>query len=103
MKRGHILENWLVKRAKLDPDKIALILEHADFTFSELNSTVQLFASKLFASGIRQNDLIALFSDNCFNGYVAILALQQLGARTIFLDTELPEENFALPIKGFPT
>lgn len=95
MKRGHILENWLVKRAKLDPDKIALILEHADFTFGELNSTVQLFASKLFASGIRQNDLIALFSDNCFNGYVAILALQQLGARTIFLDTELPKKTLS--------
>lgn len=99
MKRGHILENWLVKRAKLDPDKIALILEHADFTFSELNSTVQLFASKLFASGIRQNDLIALFSDNCFNGYVAILALQQLGTRTIFLDTELPEETLRYQLK----
>ncbi|CAJ1193745.1 AMP-binding protein [Companilactobacillus nantensis] len=92
------MENWLVKRAKLDPDKIALILEHADFTFSELNSTVQLFASKLFASGIRQNDPVALFSDNCFNGYVAILALQQLGARTIFLDTELPQETLRYQI-----
>lgn len=84
------MENWLVKRAKLDPDKIALILEHADFTFGELNSTVQLFASKLSTSGIHKNDPVALFSDNCFNGYVAILALQQLGARTIFLDTKLP-------------
>lgn len=87
------MENWLVKRAKLDPDKIALILEHADFTFGELNSTVQLFASKLFTSGIRKNDPVALFSDNCFNGYVAILALQQLGARTIFLDTGLPQDT----------
>ncbi|MQS98022.1 AMP-binding protein [Lactobacillus halodurans] len=89
MKRGHILENWLVKRAKLDPDKIALILEHADFTFSELNTTVQLFASKLSSCGISENDPIALFTDNCFNGYVAILALQQLGAQTILLDTQL--------------
>lgn len=87
------MENWLVKRAKLDPDKIALILEHADFTFGELNSTVQLFASKLFTSGIRKNDPVALFTDNSFNGYVAILALQQLGARTIFLDTELPHDT----------
>ncbi|KRN98309.1 AMP-binding protein [Companilactobacillus kimchiensis] len=93
------MENWLVKRAKLDPDKIALILEHADFTFSELNSTVQLFASKLFTNGIRKNDPVALFSDNCFNGYVAILALQQLGARTIFLDTELPADTLEYQIK----
>lgn len=85
------MENWLVKRAKLDPNKIALIMEHADFTFSELNSTVQLFAGKLYSSGIRQNDPVALFTDNCFNGYVAILALQQLGTRTIFLDTELSQ------------
>lgn len=84
------MENWLVKRAKLNPDKIALILEHADFTYEELNSTVQLFASKLFTSGLRKNDQVALFTDNCFNGYVAILALQQLGVRIIMLDTELP-------------
>lgn len=93
------MENWLVKRAKLDPDKIALILEHADFTFGELNSTVQLFASKLFTSGIRKNDPVALFSDNCFNGYVAILALQQLGARTIFLDTELPATTLTYQVQ----
>ena len=77
------MENWLVKRAKLDPKKIALILEHADFTFSELNSTVQLFAGKLYSRGIRQNDPVALFTDNCFNGYVAILALQQLDGNII--------------------
>ena len=87
------MENWLVKRAKLDPDKIALVIEHADFTFKELNSTVQLFASKLFTSGIRKNDPVALFSDNCFNGYVAILALQQLGTRIIMLDTELSVDS----------
>lgn len=92
------MENWLVKRAKLDPDKIALILEHADFTFGELNSTVQLFASKLFTSGIRQNDSVALFSDNCFDGYVAILALQQLGTRTIFLDTGLSKDTLTYQI-----
>ncbi|PMD71419.1 AMP-binding protein [Companilactobacillus nuruki] len=89
------MENWLVKRAKLDPNRIALVLEHADFTFNELNSIVQLFASKLFTSGIRKNDPVALFSDNCFNGYVAILALQQLGARTILLDTGLPLKTLA--------
>ena len=93
------MENWLVKRAKLDPDKIALILEHADFTFGELNSTVQLFAKKLFASGLRKNDPVALFSDNCFNGYVAILALQQLGARTIFLDTALSTSILEYQVK----
>ncbi|MFH5810731.1 AMP-binding protein [Companilactobacillus sp. FL22-1] len=87
------MENWLVKRAKLDPDKTALFLEHADFTFGELNSTVQTFASKLHTHGIRKNDSIALFTDNCFNGYVAILALQQLGAATIFLDTQLSTET----------
>ena len=98
-KRGHILENWLVKRAKLDPDKVALILEHADFTFKELNSCVQLFASKLYTSGIRKNDPIALFSDNCFNGYVAILALQQVGARIIMLDTQLSASALEYQIK----
>ncbi|WP_125567010.1 o-succinylbenzoate--CoA ligase [Companilactobacillus insicii] len=86
------MENWLTKRAKLDPNKIALIIEHSDFTFSELNSTVQLCAKKLH-NYIHEGDRAALFISNSFNGYIAILALQQIGAEIVFLNSRLSSDE----------
>lgn len=93
------MENWLTKRAALSPNKVALIYQYTDFTFAELNSTVQLYASKLFNFGIKKNDRIAVFSGNSFNGYVATLALQQVGAQIVFLNTRLSAAELSFQIK----
>jgi len=91
------MENWLTKRAKLDPNKTALIIEHSDFTFSELNSTVQLCAKKLH-NYIHQGERAALFISNSFNGYIAILALQQIGAEIVFLNSRLSSDELQFQI-----
>lgn len=93
------MENWLTKQATLRPNKVALIFEYTDFTFSELNKTVQLYASKLFTHGIRPNDRIAIFTTNSFNGYIATLALQQLGTEIVFLNTRLSAEELSFQVK----
>jgi Acyl-CoA synthetases (AMP-forming)/AMP-acid ligases II len=90
-----VLENWLKKQVKLNPNKTALILEHSDFTFSELDQSVQVFASKLSGYGIKINDRVAVFIANSFNGYVAILALQQLGCQIVFLNTRLSKDELS--------
>ncbi|MQS89646.1 o-succinylbenzoate--CoA ligase [Companilactobacillus mishanensis] len=92
------MENWLTKRATLDPNKVALIFEYTDFTFTELNSTVQLYASKLYQHGIHQGDRVAIFTANSFNGYIATLALQQIGVEIVFLNTRLSESELSFQI-----
>ncbi|APX71902.1 o-succinylbenzoate--CoA ligase [Companilactobacillus allii] len=91
------MENWLTKRAKLNPNKTALIIEHSDFTFSELNSTVQLCASKLH-NKLHKGQRAALFISNSFNGYIAILALQQLEVEIVFLNSRLSKEELDFQI-----
>ncbi|WP_125772403.1 o-succinylbenzoate--CoA ligase [Companilactobacillus furfuricola] len=83
------MENWLTKRAALSPNKVALIYQYTDFTFAELNDTVQLYASKLYNNGVTKNDRIGIFTANSFNGYVATLALQQIGCQIVFFNTRL--------------
>ncbi|WP_125762898.1 o-succinylbenzoate--CoA ligase [Companilactobacillus hulinensis] len=92
------MENWLTKRAKLNPNKIALIIEHSDFTFGELNSTVQLCASKLHTK-LHQGQRAALFISNSFNGYILILALQQIGVEMVFLNSRLSHEELKFQIE----
>lgn len=94
----HFLENWLTKRAALSPNKVALIYQYTDFTFSELNKTVQLYASKLFNNGYKQNDRVGIFTANSFNGYIATLALQQLGIEIVFFNTRLSEAELRFQI-----
>ncbi|WP_300562281.1 o-succinylbenzoate--CoA ligase [Companilactobacillus sp.] len=93
------MENWLTKRAALSPNKVALIYQYTDFTFNELNSTVQLYASKLFNNGIHQGDRVGIFTANSFNGYIATLALQQLGVEIVFLNIRLSDEELNFQIK----
>ncbi len=92
------MENWLTKRAALSPNKVALIYQYTDFTFSELNSTVQLYASKLYNHDIRPGDRIGVFTGNSFNGYIATLALQQIGVQIVFLNTRLSEAELSFQV-----
>lgn len=93
------MENWLKKQAQLNPKKTALILEHSDFTFKELDDSVQLYASKLSTYGVKQHDRIAIFITNSFNGYIAILALQQIGAEIVFLNTRLSKDELVFQLR----
>ncbi|MFC6322593.1 o-succinylbenzoate--CoA ligase [Companilactobacillus baiquanensis] len=92
------MENWLKKQAQLNPNKTALILEHSDFTFKELDESVQLYASKL-STRAKKHDRIAVFITNSFNGYIAVLALQQLGAEIVFLNTRLSKDELAFQLR----
>ncbi|AKP67268.1 o-succinylbenzoate--CoA ligase [Companilactobacillus ginsenosidimutans] len=92
------MENWLTKRAALSPNKVALIYQYTDFTFAELNDTVQLYASKLFNDDIKAGDRVAIFTGNSFNGYIATLAVQQIGAEIVFLNTRLSEDELSFQI-----
>lgn len=93
------MENWLTKRAALSPNKVALINQYTDFTFAELNKTVQLYASKLYNNHIAKNDRIGIFTANSFNGYIATLALQQIGCEIVFFNTRLSTDELTFQVK----
>ena len=67
-------------------DKIAISFKGVDFTFFELEQSVNYFARLLLDKGVKPNDHIALLSLNSFNWVVAFYAIIKVGAIAILLN-----------------
>ncbi|MBE0791902.1 2-succinylbenzoate-CoA ligase, partial [Escherichia coli] len=53
------MTNWLQKRVRLSPKETALVFEGKEETFEEISEAVERLAGKLFALGIRKDEMIA--------------------------------------------
>ena len=63
---SHYVTDWLDKRARLTPDRVALI-EHAtgaETTFAEWNHRVNRTANYLRSLGVGKGDLVAVYAMN---------------------------------------
>ncbi|MBC8931353.1 2-succinylbenzoate-CoA ligase, partial [Escherichia coli] len=58
------MTNWLQKRVRLSPKETALVFEGKEETFEEISEAVERLAGKLFALGIRKDEMIALLGKN---------------------------------------
>lgn len=83
------LTNWLEKRVRLSPRKTALVFDDKQETFLEIYAAVQEVAGKLASFGVREGMYVALLGKNDRETFLMIHALQQLGARTVFLNNRL--------------
>ncbi|NVS32809.1 AMP-binding protein, partial [Listeria monocytogenes] len=89
------MTNWLQKRVRLSPKETALVFEGKEETFEEISEAVERLAGKLFALGIRKDEMIALLGKNDRMTFLLIHALQQLGAVTLFLNNRLTKKEIA--------
>lgn len=58
------MTNWLQKRVRLSPKETALVFEGKEETFEEISEAVKQLAGKLFALGIRKDEMVALLGKN---------------------------------------
>ena len=74
------MENWLTKRARLTPARVAVTDGQKQMTFSEVAQAATIMAGRIAAlKSTRTHDRIALLMVNNISGYLVIMALQQLG------------------------
>ncbi|EAF5413406.1 o-succinylbenzoate--CoA ligase [Listeria monocytogenes] len=92
------MTNWLQKRVRLSPKETALVFEGKEETFEEISDAVEQIAGKLFALGIRKDEMIALLGKNDRMTFLLIHALQQLGAVTLFLNNRLTKKEIAFQL-----
>ncbi|MGB2511049.1 o-succinylbenzoate--CoA ligase [Leuconostoc suionicum] len=91
------MENWLTKRARLTPNRVAVQYQDKQLTFQEIAEQAQGMAEKIAV--VTENDTrVALITHNTLTGYLAIMALQQLGKTIVFINWRLSvnEINFQL-------
>ncbi|EUJ38010.1 o-succinylbenzoate--CoA ligase [Brochothrix campestris] len=91
------VSNWLLQRVQQTPTAVALITDEQTLTFADVWQTVTHLAAKL-QTVVAAGDHVAVLGENKRDFYELILALQQVGAVTVFLNNRLtPREiNYQL-------
>lgn len=93
------LTNWLEKRVRLSPKRTALVFDGKQETFSEIYDAVQKVAGQLASFGVRDGMFVALLGKNDRDTFLMIHALQQLGAKTVFLNNRLTATEMRYQIR----
>ena len=82
------MENWLKKRIALTPNKVALVTPEKKLTFRELGEQVWQKMQRLKGIVIAKEH-VGVLTNNSFDGYLTILALQQLDCVLVLLNKRL--------------
>lgn len=93
---------WVMKRAELSADKVALIFQGETLTYAELNRRVNRLAHSLMSLGVRRGDRVAVLLFNCPQFIEIVFACAKIGAIVVPINYRLspPEVKFILHDSG---
>ena len=83
------MADWLAHRARLNPRQMALICQHRQLTFAELDRWASAAAAQLIASGVEANQPIALLLGNTPEFAAIVHAAPRIPVRLVPLNTRL--------------
>ena len=89
----------IYKVNKAQQKKTAISFKGVNYSFFELEQSVNYFAKKLIDIGIKPNDHVALLSLNSFNWVVAFYAIIKIGAVAVLLNYMNRYDNLVEAIK----
>jgi acyl-CoA synthetase (AMP-forming)/AMP-acid ligase II/ABC-type nitrate/sulfonate/bicarbonate transport system permease component len=90
-----IVGNYLQRQARERPDKVAVICNEVQLTFSELNLQANRLANWLLAKGIKKGDRAMMLLPNCAEFAVVYFALMKIGVIAVILDFRLSPPEMA--------
>ena len=90
-----IVGKYLQRQAKQRPDKVAVICNEVQLTFSELNLRANMMANWLLAQGIKKGDRAVMLLPNCAEFAVVYFALMKIGVIAVILDFRLSPAEMA--------
>ncbi|TIX06731.1 MAG: long-chain fatty acid--CoA ligase, partial [Mesorhizobium sp.] len=74
------IEHSLAAKAAAHPAKTALITKDKRLSYEELDDLSSRLATAVFMNGVRRNDRVLIFMDNCWEAAVSIFAVLKAGA-----------------------
>lgn len=100
--KDHGLGSWAPRRARMTPDKPALVQDGAVTTYAELHRASTRLAHGLRERGIARGDRVAFLGLNSLELVQAMLATARLGAVFVPVNTRLtaPELGYVLDHSG---
>lgn len=93
MIHAECVPNWLKKRSELTPDRIALEFNDHSYSFLDLHSRANTWASALYKKGIKKGDTVGLLAGNHPDSIFILHALFYLGARVVLLNSRMTENE----------
>ncbi|WP_417899215.1 o-succinylbenzoate--CoA ligase [Bacillus haimaensis] len=96
----NLVPNFLLKRASLTPNRIAIEMDQQKLTFAQLNQRSLDIASKLYANGVRAGDAISVFMKNSMEMAILLFALKHIGAITVLHNLRLTPNELAFQLKN---
>ncbi|MBM7660430.1 O-succinylbenzoic acid--CoA ligase [Bacillus mesophilus] len=95
--------NWLLQRAFLTPNRVALKMGEREITFSSLHTQVLQMAGRLSTLGIQKGTKVGLLSHNSIEMIEVIHAIKYLGGVTVLLNTRLTANEIAWQLQDANT
>ncbi|MDQ0256916.1 fatty-acyl-CoA synthase [Evansella vedderi] len=91
---------WVSKRAKISPDRIALIGEKDRYTYKEMNYKVSKYARVLqSAYGLKKGDRVGILSTNNLEFIILLFAVAKLNAIAVPLNIRLTGTELEYQVK----
>ncbi|KEF37556.1 2-succinylbenzoyl-CoA synthetase [Schinkia azotoformans MEV2011] len=94
------MPNWLVKRADLSPERVALMTDDVTWTFSELHKFSVSAANKLSGLGVKQGDHVAVLIGNRKEFLFLLHGLEYIGAVAVLLNTKLTSHEISWQLEN---
>lgn len=92
------MDNWLIKRAQLTPNRLAVHYQDTRLTFVQMKDRVLRLASQL-AVYAQNQERVAVITSNNLQGYLMILAVQQLGKTVVLINRRLAAREITFQLK----
>ncbi len=88
-----MIPNWLMQRAYLTPDKVALSFEKEKWTFAQLMDQASTLAGQLKTNGLNEGDRIALLGTSNAEMVFIIHACMLAGLEIVMLNSRLTKKE----------
>lgn len=93
MEGDSLIPNWLMQRAYLTPEKVALSYNDKQWTFKELRAEALHYAQKLRANDVKSGDRIALLGPSNEELVFVIHGCLLLGLEIVMLNSRLTKQE----------
>ncbi|WP_110114224.1 o-succinylbenzoate--CoA ligase [Bacillus sp. CGMCC 1.16541] len=93
------IPNWLMKRACMTPDRVAIETDDEVVTFKNLHEQALSVAEQFTYHGVKKGDTVAVLMHNRLSMVYVIHALKYIGVQTVLLNTRLTSAEIAYQLE----
>jgi len=93
--RNQGVGSWTLRRARMSPDRVAVVYEEREWTYAQLHERATRLAYGLASLGVRHGDRVAYLGPNHHTFLEALFATGQLGAIYVPLNWRLAPPELA--------